>query len=335
MYVITYPPENVDYRLIYDEPLVLGNDKLPTPVTVAVLNNRLGGEGVENVTLTLIYNQDFVDVHGLNGNEILLHDTVTINILDNTSNATSIIVTLENVAVQNLETKSRPTQYKGHCKNVLSSTYYATSAFRACLRRFSAVYMSRTFTFLVMHLTQLSIFTHIGPLFFSVKFPKNTEEIVKCFAPAVTTGFARTEVNITEGTEGEVCLMTHGEPALDTAIGVTLIPGTARANGLKFLYCMFHRQYTHTHTHTHTHLLRKTHLAGFDWVPKRLKLYHFQFGMVPCIYTRKHYYIQVYTLPLLQPMSQIPITAVCVPNLMFCTHTHKYYGNKVTLKSHG
>ena len=94
--------------------------------------------------------------------------------------------------------------------------------------------------------------THNGPLFFSVKFPKNTEEIVKCFAPAVTTGFSRTEVNITEGTEGEVCLMTHSEPALDTAIGVTLIPGTARANGLKFLYCMFHRQYTHAHTHTHT-----------------------------------------------------------------------------------
>ena len=113
VYVITYPPENVDYRLIYDEPLVLGNNKLPTPVTVAVMNDRLCGEGVENVTLTLIYNQAFVDIHGLNGNEILLHDTVTINILDNTSNATSIIVTLENVAVQNLEkryAKSRPTQ---------------------------------------------------------------------------------------------------------------------------------------------------------------------------------------------------------------------------------
>ena len=48
---------------------------------------------------------------------------------------------------------------------------------------------------------------------------------------AVTTGFDRREVTISEERETEVCLVTEGVPALDTTLYVTLTPGTASEKG--------------------------------------------------------------------------------------------------------
>ena len=49
---------------------------------------------------------------------------------------------------------------------------------------------------------------------------------------AVTAGFPRREVTITEGSDQiEICLVTEGVPALDTTLDVTLVPGTADEKG--------------------------------------------------------------------------------------------------------
>ena len=52
------------------------------------------------------------------------------------------------------------------------------------------------------------------------------------FSLSVSTGFPKREIAITEGTVRNVCLKTHGVPALNTTVDVTPIPGTAGLTGV-------------------------------------------------------------------------------------------------------
>ena len=59
-----------------------------------------------------------------------------------------------------------------------------------------------------------------------------------CFF-TVETGFQASEITLLEGSPGMMCLNTFGEVFSDTVINVTLIEGTAEADGEEFLCHLF------------------------------------------------------------------------------------------------
>ena len=78
----------VDYVLIHNEFLGLNLDgtRGPATVTVSLLNDQECEEEAETLTLTLAYDISFHGQNPLNPAEVLVHDTVTVTILDNTCN---------------------------------------------------------------------------------------------------------------------------------------------------------------------------------------------------------------------------------------------------------
>ena len=69
----------MDYNISHDGLVIPPASNMPILVKVTLLNDGVAGEDVENITLIL------TNAFSPSENEVLLHDRVTISVLDNDS----------------------------------------------------------------------------------------------------------------------------------------------------------------------------------------------------------------------------------------------------------